>query len=97
VTESREKGSRRVSELPIPRHVTDDAQTGAIPRVPTPVVAARGPEVAQPEPEVARTKSVQEMHEAALSKMKALHDCWAAAMADIREVQPSGETGEAAA
>jgi hypothetical protein len=37
------------------------------------------------------------MYEAALSKMKALHDCWAAAMADIREVQPSGETGEAAA
>ena len=77
--------------------MTDDAQTGAIPRVPTPVVAAREPEVAQPEPEVARTKSVQEMYEAALSKMNALHDCWAAAMADIREVQPSGETGEAAA
>jgi hypothetical protein len=79
--------------------MSDDAQTEAIPRVPTPVVAAREPDVAQPEPaaEVARTESVQEMYEAGLAKLEALHDRWAAAMADIREAQGSGEQGEAAA
>lgn len=79
--------------------MTDDAQAEAISSVPTPVIAAREPEVAQsgPKAEVARPESVEEMYEAALSKLAALHDRWAAALADIRDGHPGGETGEAAA
>jgi hypothetical protein len=39
--------------------------------------------------------SIQEMYEAGLAKLDALHDRWAAAMADIREV--TGGPGQAAA
>ncbi len=77
------------------------AQTQAILRVPTPVVAVREPEVAASdldEGEVApRTESVQELYEAGLAKLEALHDRWTAAMAEIREAQPSGEPQQVAA
>ena len=79
-------------------HMTPDAQTQAIPGVPTTVVAVRDSEVApDPEAEDARTEWVQEKYEAALAKLDALHDRWAAATADNREAQTSGEPGEAAA
>ena len=85
--------------------MTTDAPTQAIPRVPTAVFAIHEPEVAAPDPEVeaepeaevARTETVQEMYEAGLAKLDALHDRWAAAMAELREAQASGEPGEAAA
>ena len=83
--------------------MTTDAPTQAILRVPTAVVAVRDPEVAAPAPEaeprveVARTETVQEMYESGLAKLDALHDRWAAAMAELREAQASGEPGEAAA
>ena len=76
-----------------------DAQTQAIPRVPTPVVAVRDPEAAasQPEAEVARTESVQHMYEDGLAKLEALHDRWTAAVAEIREAQSTSEPEDAAA
>jgi len=78
--------------------MTPDAQTQAIPRVPTTVVAVRDSEVApDPEAEDARTEWVQEMYEAALAKLDALHEPWAAAMAEILGAQESGEPGKAAA
>ena len=90
-------------------HVTTDTPTQAIVRVPTAVVAVREPEVAapapdpeveagaEPEAEVARTETVQEMYEAGLAKLDALHDRWAAAMAEIRETPANDDPEEAAA
>ncbi len=116
-------------------HVSIDAQTQAIPRVPAAVVAvtdarvaapggdakvaAAGPdteatapapeaEVAVPEPEaevaatepsteIACEESVEHMYEAGLAKLAALHDRWAAAMAEIRQTPARGERGKAAA
>jgi hypothetical protein len=80
-------------------HMTTDAQTQAIPRVPTPVVAVHEHEIAASdlETDVARTESLQEMYEAGLANLEVLHDRWAAAMAELREAQPSGGRGEAAA
>ena len=80
-------------------HVATDAQTQAIPLGSMTVVTVRAPEVAAPDAEAedARTESAQEMYEAGLAKLHALHHRWAAAVAEIREGQPSGEPGEAAA
>lgn len=76
-----------------------DAQTQTILRVPTPMVVVREPEVAAPdlEGEVAQTtESVQEMYEAGMARLEALHDRWAAAIAEVRDAQASGEPGQAA-
>jgi hypothetical protein len=116
-------------------HVSTDAQTQSIPRVPALVVAvtdarvaapappaevaaaetdteaaapAPGAELAvpEPEPEVAAPEasteipceeSVEHIYEAGLARLEALHDRWAAAMAEIRQAPASGEPGEAAA
>ncbi len=107
-------------------HVSIDAQTQAIPRVPAAVVAvtdarvaapggdakvaAAGPdteaaapapeaEVAAPEhsTEIVSEESVEHIYEAGLAKLAALHDRWAAAMAEIRQAPSRGEPGEAAA
>lgn len=85
-------------------HMTTDVQTQAIPRVPTTVVAVPDPEAADSDPEApdsdsehAETESVQKMYEAALTKLAALHDRWAAAMTEIREARTSGEPEAAAA
>lgn len=81
-------------------HMTNDAQTQGMPRVPTGVLAAADAKVAvAPESaaEDVRAESVQEMYEAGLAKLDALHDRWAAAVAEIREAQPSGEPQQAAA
>ncbi len=119
-------------------HMTTDAQTQAIPRVPTAVLAVADAEVAAPDPDAevaapdpdaevaapdpdaevaapdpdaevaapdpetedaapdpetedARTESIQEMYEAGLVKLDALHERWMAAVAKIREAQTSGE------
>jgi hypothetical protein len=76
-----------------------DAQTQAIPRVPTPVVAVPDPEAAasKPEAEVARTESVQHMYEDGLANLEALHHRWTAAVAEIREAQITSEPEHAAA
>src|SRR5918993_3453557 len=59
-------GSRAVAGLPMTTHMTPDAQTQAIPGVPTTVIAVRDSEVApDPEAEDARTEWVQEKYEAA--------------------------------
>ncbi len=98
-------------------HMTTDAQTQAIPRVPTAVLAVADAEVAAPDPDAevaapdpetedaapdpetedARTESIQEMYEAGLVKLDALHERWMAAVAKIREAQTSGEPLEDAA
>ena len=81
-------------------HMTTDAQTQAISRLPAAVLAVADGEVAvasESEAQDARTESVQEMYEAGLAKLDALHDRWAAAVAEIREAQPPGEPQEAAA
>ncbi len=86
-------------------HMTADAQTQAMPHVPTTVVAVRDAEVPTPDPDPdpdpedneARTDWAQEMYEAGLAKLNTLHDHWAAAVAEIREAQASCEAGEAAA
>lgn len=93
-------------------HMTTEAQTQEIPRVPTDVlavaeaeavteaeaaVADAGAAAVDPEAREARTESVHEMYEAGLAKLHALHDRWAAAVAEIREAQPSGEPQRAAA
>jgi hypothetical protein len=56
-------------------------------------------EDAAPEPstEIACEESVEHIYEAGLAKLEALHDRWAAAMAEIRQTSASGEPGEAAA
>jgi hypothetical protein len=79
--------------------MTDEAQTEAIPRVPTALATAGEPEVAQPDTEAAdaRTECVQEMYEAGLAKLNALHDRWGAAVAEIREAQAGNEPDVAAA
>jgi hypothetical protein len=126
--------SRRVAGLPITTHVSTDAQTQAIPRVPAAAMprvsaaviaapdtetAARAPdtEMAAPQPaaenaasapdaEVAAARSdadvageapVQQVYEAAMAKLNALHDSWAAAMVDLRDAQVDSGPGEAAA
>jgi hypothetical protein len=93
-------------------YMTTEAQTQEIPRVPPAVAAvpdadaaagAAAPEAAAEvaqelsDPEVAQELSVQEMYEAGLGKLAALHGHWAAAMAEIREAQATREPGEAAA
>ena len=80
-------------------HMTADAQTQAMPHVPTTVVAVPDAEIPAPDPEdhEARTDWAQEMYEAGLVKLNTLHDHWAAAVAEIREAQASSEPGEAAA
>ena len=80
-------------------HMTTDAQTQEIPRVPTPVLAVADAEVAAPEPEAEddRTESVQEIYEAGLAKLDALHDRWAAAVAELHGAQASAEPRKAAA
>ena len=107
-------------------HVSNDAQTQAIPRVPAASVdvtdnrvaalgrdgeiSAAGPhtETAAPTPdaegaapkreaEVAGEQSVEHIYATGLAKLEALHDRWAAAMAEIRQAPASGEPGEAAA
>ena len=108
-------------------HVSTDAETQAIPRVPAAVAAvtdaqvvpapggdaevaiaesaaqATAPvpdaEVAAPEPstEIAREVSVEHIYEAGLAKLEALHDDWAAVMAESRQAPASGEPAEAAA
>ena len=80
-------------------HMTTDPQTQAISRVPAAALAVADAEVAAPGSgaEDARTESVQEMYEAGMAKLEALHDRWAAAVAEIREAQPSGEPQQAAA
>ena len=79
--------------------MTADAQTQAMPYVPTTVVAVCGPEVPAPDPEAkdARTDWAQEMYEEGLSKLNALHERWAAALAEIGEAQERREPGDAAA
>jgi hypothetical protein len=96
--------SRAVTGLPMSTHMTTDVQTQAIPRLPTTAVAVPDPEAADSDPmapdsdsEHAETESVQKMYEAALTKLAALHDRWAAAMTEIREAQTSGEPEAAAA
>ena len=68
---------------------------------PTRETAAPAPdaEVATPGPstEIAREVSVERIYEAGLAKLEALHDRWAAAMAEVRQAPASGEPGEAAA
>ncbi len=56
-------------------------------------------EVAAPGPgtEVACEVSVEHIYEAGLAKLEALHDRWAAAMAEIRQAPASREPGAAAA
>ena len=84
-------------------HMTTDAQTQAISRPPAPVLAVAeaviAAEVAAPESAAddAQTESVQQMYEAGLARLHALHDRWAAAVAEIRGAQPSGEPRKAAA
>jgi hypothetical protein len=64
------------------------AQTLAIPRVPSPVVAGADTGVAAPERvDVASEESVQYLYEAGLAKLHALHDRWAAAVTEVREAQ----------
>jgi hypothetical protein len=115
-------------------HVSTDAQTQSIPRVPATVtavtntrvaapappaeVAAAGPDteaaapataadraVPEPEAEVGTPEpstdipceaSVEHIYEASLAKLEALHDHWAAAMAEIRQT-PASDQPEAAA
>ena len=77
--------------------MTDDARSRTISGDPTPLVAVRQSEVTEPEEAVARTESVQEMYEAGLAKLQAVHNCWAAATAEIREAQVTGRLQEAAA
>ena len=114
-------------ELPIKTHVSIEAQTAAIPRVPAAVTAvtdartnpapggdarvttaeptteaaapAPDAEVAALEPstEIAREVSVEDIYEAGLAKLEALHHRWAAAMAEVRQSSASGELGQAAA
>ena len=71
------------------RSVSTGAQTQAIPRVPSPVVAGVDTGVAAPEPVEAayEEESVQYLYEAGLAKLHALHDRWAAAVTEVREAQ----------
>jgi hypothetical protein len=55
-------------------------------------VAAAGPEA-----EVAGEEPVQLVYEAAMARLNALHDGWAAAMVELREAQVDSGPGEAAA
>jgi hypothetical protein len=52
---------------------------------------------AEPSAEVPRGESVQDIYEAGLAKLDALHDRWTAAMAEMREAQVTGGPKEAAA
>ena len=73
------------------------AETQALPRVQSRVVAGSDTEVAAPDPdaqvaapdpaEAADEESVQQLYEAGLAKLHALHDHWAAAVAEVREAQ----------
>jgi hypothetical protein len=47
--------------------------------------------------EIACEESVEYTYRTGLAKLEALHDRWAAAMAEIRQAPASGEPGEAAA
>ena len=85
-------------------HVSTDASTQAIPRVPAAVVALADAAAPEPHGDVpseqsaeASAPSVQEMYEAGLLKLAALHGRWAAAIAELREEQVMDEPGEAAA
>jgi hypothetical protein len=79
--------------------MTPDAQTQAMPTVPTTVVEIREAEVRAPDPGPAdaRTDWAQGMYEAGLAKLDALHDRWAAAVAEIRDARASSEPVEVAA
>ena len=80
-------------------HMTTDAQTQAISRLPAAELAVADAEVAAATSEAddARTESVREMYEAGLAKLDALHDRWATAVAEIRGAQPGGDRRETAA
>ena len=47
--------------------------------------------------EIACEQSVDHIYKTGLAKLEALHDRWAAAMAEIRQAPASGKPGEAAA
>jgi hypothetical protein len=76
-----------------------DTQTQAMHAVPTTVVAVREAEAPAPDAQAenARPECVQEMYEAGVAKLNALHDRWAAAVAEIREAKTSSEPAEGAA
>jgi hypothetical protein len=88
--------------------MSTDPQTQAIARVTAAVAAVGNAPVAGPAPdaeaaasapdgEIASERSVEHMYQAGLARLEALHDRWAAAMAEIREMQASSEPGTAAA
>ena len=53
--------------------------------------------VPEPDAEVACEVSVEDIYEAGLSKLEALHGHWSAAMAEFRQVPARGDLGKAAA
>lgn len=79
--------------------MTSDPQTQTIPRVPAPQIAVCEPGVPAPGPEanVSPSESVQDMYEAGLAKLEALHDRWADALAEIRQAPVGDEPGILAA
>ena len=90
--------SRWAGRLPISHHVSTDAQTQTIPRVPAAVVAGAHADVATARRvEVTREESVQDIYEAGLAKLDALHDRWVAGIAQLHEAQAMNVPGEAAA
>jgi hypothetical protein len=84
----RGNGSRRAGGLPITAHVSTDSRTQELSHLP-PVIFAVDDDEADvgadtPRPiQVTGEESAQRMYEAGLAKLAALHDGWAAAIAEL--------------
>lgn len=77
---------------PAPAPAAESAATGRDTEKAAPQAAASAPDV-----EVAGEKQVQQLYEAAMARLNALHDNWAAAIVELRETQVDSGPGEAAA
>jgi hypothetical protein len=60
-------------------------------------MAAPQPAASTPDAEVAAESRVQQVYEAAMATLHALHDNWAVAMVELRGAQVDSGLGEAAA
>jgi hypothetical protein len=84
------------AEIAAPAPDAETAAPGRDTEIAAPQPAAENAASA-PDAEVAGEEPVQQVYEAAMARLNALHDSWAAAVVELREAQDDSGLGEAAA